>query len=121
MTKSEQTVYDTIKASNDVGARCYRPVANTKGPKVSWRRGGGYASGSPNKGQTLALERLLARGDVLQPLGGGYVVKGHPVLAELARKIDLEGLAAALAEAQRRYDEALAFVQTHTTTEPAPK
>lgn len=128
MTKSEQKVFDAIKAVNDRGHACSNPVSRTKGKptgryrSISMRSSSSY--GEPNKHETAALERLLASGAVMALNPGtylpDYVVEGHPVLVELAAAKDLMRLArqveekrVELEQAERRLSEAQAFVRRY--------
>ncbi len=88
MTKSEQTVYDRIKAANDAGHLCRDPVGRTKGTYSGRLRG--YSDRKPIKAETTALARLVAVGMVYEShYGAGYVINNHPVLQTIAASIDL--------------------------------
>lgn len=119
MTKTEQKVFDRVKADNDAGHGCYNPVIETKGVRRSWRHGGGYSSGGPNKLEQAALERLVASGAVIL-VNGRHVIADHPVLASMAAEKDLMRLArqveekrADLERAEKWLTDAQSFVRKY--------
>jgi hypothetical protein len=119
VTKSEQTVYDRVKARNDLGAAHFgEPVAKVGHQKANMM-GRGYRPGKPSKLEQAAFERLLERGEILN-LHQGYVVKDHPVLQTLAANINLAYLARHveemrqnLCQAEANFEKAQAFVRLY--------
>lgn len=121
LTKTEQTLLDRVKEQNDRGQTCWDPVKNNQGARCGWRYGGGRESSGPNKLETAAWKRMIARGDVIKcPEPRGYAVPGHPVLAQVASNLDL-AKRARLVHLKRReleveeqyYAEAQAFVRKY--------
>jgi hypothetical protein len=63
MTKSEQTVFDRIRAANDAGRTANeRSAVAQVGAQKANRMGRGYRPGHPNKLEQTALQHLLERG-----------------------------------------------------------
>lgn len=120
MTKSEQAVYDRIKADNDAGHLCRDPVGRTKGTYNSRFRG--YSDRKPIKAETTALARLVTVGTVHEShYGAGYVINNHPVLQTIAASIDLLRQARRVEKYRIEYENELAdfnrwqaFVREHS-------
>jgi hypothetical protein len=126
-TKSEQSVYDRVKAQNDLGQPHFRePVEQVGGQKSNWR-GRGYRTGHPNKLEQKALATLLERGVILclDPANNRrYVITGHTVLqviaAEKAGNLlrqarEVEERRVAYEQAERHLEEMQAFVRKYGT------
>ncbi len=121
MTKTEQTIVDRVRVTNDGGRVDFNPVAQTAGVCRPWGRGGGRTGREPKKTETAALERLLGRGDLVHAFGGGYAVPGHPILETVAARIDLMRMArhveqerVGLVRAEAQYEQAAAFIRAHS-------
>lgn len=100
MTKTEQLIYKRILEANDrdEAANEYRVIDQTKGTRLSWRRGYGRVEGQkPKANQVKALEALIASGKVVKRWTGLYIA-GHKALQCVAASMNL------LSEA-RRIDE----------------
>lgn len=86
MTKTEQRLFDSIRAYNDAGegANDYRFVGRTKGKRLRY----GHTSGEQKQNEVRALERLVQGGHV-EERNGHYYVKDHPLLAAVAAQVNL--------------------------------
>lgn len=123
MTKSEQKVLDRVRAENDGGNTCFRPVGKTKGTYTG-NRWHGRSGQKPIKAEQSAFDRLFQDGALVYAIGtGGYVVEGHPLLAKLAGDLDLERYRKAVDEAayvletrERYLETAAAFKRKHGRT-----
>jgi hypothetical protein len=109
MTKTEQTLVDRVRATNDAGRVEHTPVGKTKGTYGGWRRG--RTGCEPKKLETAALQRLVERGDLLRVRGGGYAIPGHEILSVVAAGVDLMRLARWVEEARVALEKATAGLE----------
>lgn len=89
MTKTEQRLFDSIRAINDAGegANDYGFVGRTKGKRTRY----GHTS-EQKKDELRALERLVQGGHV-ETHNGHYYVKDHSLLTAVAAQVNLLQLA----------------------------